>query len=152
VPTRRRSPSGSSHDRQRVESVYRSYAADPQKAAAWAADNPGNRAIREEVAGRIVPLVLAGGGPVLDAGCGTGWRLARLVAAGAAPGRLTGVDLLPQRAAAAAGRTPGATLHSADVRALPSTTRASSWSSCSPCSPRCATPATCDAPSPKPRG
>jgi ubiquinone/menaquinone biosynthesis C-methylase UbiE len=71
------------------------------------------------VAGRIVPVALAGGGPVLDAGCGTGWWLARLAAAGAAPGRLTGVDLLPERAAAAAARTPGATVHTADVRALP---------------------------------
>jgi SAM-dependent methyltransferase len=117
--TRRRSTNGSSRERQRVESVYGSYAADPQKAAAWAGDNPGNRAIREEVAGRIVALVLASDGPVLDAGCGTGWWLARLAAAGAAPGRLTGVDLLPERAGAAAARTPGETVHNADVRALP---------------------------------
>lgn len=36
---------------------------------------------RRPPASTIVPLVLASGGPVLDAGCGTGWWLARLATA-----------------------------------------------------------------------
>jgi SAM-dependent methyltransferase len=103
----------------RVGQVYGAYANDPRKAAAWASDNPGNRAIREEVAAVIVPFALATAGPVLDAGCGTGWWLGRLADAGAASGRLTGVDLLPERAAAAAKGAPGATLRTADIRTLP---------------------------------
>ncbi|MCP9488880.1 MAG: class I SAM-dependent methyltransferase [Solirubrobacteraceae bacterium MAG38_C4-C5] len=106
-------------DRQRVESVYGAYAADPRKAAAWASGNPGNRAIREEVAARIVGLALATEGPVLDAGCGTGWWLTRLAAAGVPPQRLTGVDLLADRVAAAGRRAPGTQAHTADARALP---------------------------------
>jgi SAM-dependent methyltransferase len=103
----------------RVGQVYGAYATDPRKATAWAADNPGNRAIREEVAAVIVPVALATAGPVLDAGCGTGWWLGRLAAAGVSSDRLWGVDVLPQRSAAAAKGAPGATLRTADIRTLP---------------------------------
>lgn len=110
---------GSCSEGHRVEGVYDRYAANPRKAAAWTSENPGNRAIREEVAARLVPLALATDGPVLDAGCGTGWWLARLAAAGVAPQRLTGVDLLPKRAAEAGRRVPRTHAHTADVRELP---------------------------------
>ncbi len=108
-----------SGDLERLRFVYDRYAADPRKAAAWTSDNPGNRAIREEVAARLVPLALSTDGPVLDAGCGTGWWLARLATAGVAPQRLTGVDLLPNRVAQAGTRAPGTRVRPADVRALP---------------------------------
>jgi SAM-dependent methyltransferase len=117
--TRRRPASGSSRERQRVGAAYDAYAANARKATAWAADNPGNRAIREEVAAVIVPFALATAGPVLDAGCGTGWWLGRLAAAGVSSDRLWGVDVLPQRSAAATKSAPGARLRTADIRTLP---------------------------------
>ena len=56
---------------------------------------------------------------MLDAGCGTGWWLERLAAGGVPPERLYGVDLLGDRAAAAARRVPGATVLTADATSLP---------------------------------
>ncbi len=60
-----------------------------------------------------------GGGLLLDAGCGTGWWLERLVAEGVAAERLAGVELLAERATAAAARVPGANIAQADLRELP---------------------------------
>jgi len=92
------------------------------KRAAWAADNPGNQAIREEVAAaalRAVEPALHGGGDVLDAGCGTGWWLARLLDEGVAAERLHGIDRDCARVAAAGRRAPGARVVAGDVRSLP---------------------------------
>jgi ubiquinone/menaquinone biosynthesis C-methylase UbiE len=58
-------------------------------------------------------------GDVLDVGCGTGWWLERLVTAGADPACLHGIELLGQRAAAAARRVPGADVIEGDARSLP---------------------------------
>jgi SAM-dependent methyltransferase len=84
----------------------------------WRADNPGNIAIRGEVAAAMLPLV-PGDGELLDAGCGTGWWLERLLAAGVAPERLHGLELDPGRVAAARVRAPGSTVVEGDLRALP---------------------------------
>jgi SAM-dependent methyltransferase len=62
---------------------------------------------------------LAGGGAVLDAGCGHGWWLRRLAAEGVEPGRLHGLDLLPARVTAARAAVPGAAVREGDLRALP---------------------------------
>jgi ubiquinone/menaquinone biosynthesis C-methylase UbiE len=55
----------------------------------------------------------------LDAGCGTGWWLRSLVEAGVTPVRLHGIDIQPERAAAAAQAVPGAEIAVGDARHLP---------------------------------
>ncbi len=67
----------------------------------------------------LVPDVIGGQGVLLDAGCGTGWWLERLLEEGVVAGRLAGVELLAERARAAALRAPGARIEQADVRRLP---------------------------------
>jgi ubiquinone/menaquinone biosynthesis C-methylase UbiE len=84
----------------------------------WRADNPGNAAIRDEVAAAMLPLVPPSG-EILDAGCGNGWWLARLRDAGVAPARLHGIELLEARARHAAALVGGASVQAGDVRALP---------------------------------
>jgi ubiquinone/menaquinone biosynthesis C-methylase UbiE len=56
---------------------------------------------------------------ILDIGCGTGSWLETLQDARTDRGRLTGVDILPERVAAAAARVPAATVRHADARSLP---------------------------------
>jgi SAM-dependent methyltransferase len=67
----------------------------------------------------LVPGPIDGGGLLLDAGCGTGWWLERLLREGVAPERLAGVELLADRVTAAGARVPGARITQADLRALP---------------------------------
>ncbi len=92
------------------------------RAGAWSAANLGNRAAREELLKEIRAVAapqLEGEGVVLDSGCGHGWLLEALLAAGVAPERLHGVDLDPVRVAAARGRAPDADVRVADGRELP---------------------------------
>ena len=106
-------------ERERIERVYAGYREDRRRRRAWSAENAGNAAIREEVLRTLLELapdVLAGDGAVLDAGCGAGWWLARMAQAGVAPGRLVGVDLLPERVQAARSRVPDARVLAGDVR------------------------------------
>jgi SAM-dependent methyltransferase len=89
---------------------------------AWDAANPGNAAIREELAAALLDAAapaLLGGSELLDAGCGTGWWLQRLLAAGAAAERLHGLERDPARVAAARARAAGAAVVEGDVGALP---------------------------------
>lgn len=102
----------------RVAGVYRGYAGDPRKQRAWSAENPGNRAIRAELADAVW-AVLPLDGVVLDVGCGTGWWLAELAVRGVPAARLAGCDLLDARVSAARQRVAGAALRVADARALP---------------------------------
>jgi SAM-dependent methyltransferase len=109
-------------EEERIAEVYAGYRADPRKRRAWSAQNRGNAAMREEVLRMLLELVpgaLAGGGLVLDAGCGTGWWLARLSREGVAAERLMGVELLADRVRAARERAPGARVLEGDVRRLP---------------------------------
>jgi SAM-dependent methyltransferase len=102
-----------------LERTYRAYAEDPRKRRKWAADNPGNAAIRAELLGALLELGAGRGGEVLDVGCGTGWLLEALAQEGTEPSRLHGVEALAARAAAAARRVPGARVRTADARKLP---------------------------------
>ena len=84
--------------------------------------NPGNVAIREELVRttlELVPDLLGGAGVLLDAGCGNGWWLERLAREGVAAERLVGVELLDERARAAAARVPGSKIERGDIRRLP---------------------------------
>jgi ubiquinone/menaquinone biosynthesis C-methylase UbiE len=102
--------------------VYSRYAGSRRKQRAWAADNPGNAAIRGELLAHLLRLAapqIAGEGEILDAGCGTGWWLRALVEAGVRPDRLHGIDIQPERAAAAGRAVPGADVEVGDARRLP---------------------------------
>jgi SAM-dependent methyltransferase len=106
----------------RVKRAYRRYAASPRKRRAWAADNPGNVAIREELLARVRNLAgpeLAGQGEILDVGCGMGWLLRALAADGVDPRRLHGLELLEDRARSARHAVPGAQVVVGDARRLP---------------------------------
>ena len=106
----------------RVAKIYAAYRRSPRRRRAWSAVNPGNVAIREELLKRILEvaaLQIAGTGRILDAGCGTGYWLERMVASGVAPERLAGVDVLAHRLRARPTLPAGMELRQADVRALP---------------------------------
>jgi SAM-dependent methyltransferase len=109
-------------ERARIERVYAGYKEDRRRRRAWSAENPGNAAMREEVMGTLLahaPEALAGKGLILDAGCGTGWWLERMMRAGVEQNRLVGVDILQERVKAAGERVPGARVLAGDVRRLP---------------------------------
>jgi ubiquinone/menaquinone biosynthesis C-methylase UbiE len=102
--------------------VYSRYAGSRRKQRAWAADNPGNVAIRGELLANLFRLAgseIQGTGAILDAGCGTGWLLRALVEAEVRPERLHGIDIQPERVTAARRAVPGAEIDAGDVRHLP---------------------------------
>jgi SAM-dependent methyltransferase len=102
-------------DRGRVEAAYAGYRSSARKRRAWDARNPGNAAIRDELAAAVLAAVDLQG-DVLDAGCGTGWWLRRLRDEGVPAERLHGIELQPERVDAAAAT--GAAVAAGDVRAL----------------------------------
>jgi ubiquinone/menaquinone biosynthesis C-methylase UbiE len=104
-----------------VKRVYSRYAGSRRKQRAWAADNPGNVAIRAELHSHLLRLgrtQIDGSGAILDAGCGTGWWLRALVDAGVRPERLHGIDIQPERVAAAGRAVPIAEIEVGDARRL----------------------------------
>ncbi len=114
------SEKGDSH-RRSVKRVYSGYARSRRKRRAWAADNPGNAAIRGELLAHLLRLAapeIAGAATILDAGCGNGWWLRSLVEAGVEPERLYGIDIQPERVAAAREAVPGAEIAVGDARHL----------------------------------
>ncbi len=109
---------------ERVGGIYDRYARSARRRRAWAADNPGNVAIRGELLSHILRLARAqieSSGQIVDLGCGTGWSLRALADAGVSPERLTGLDVQPSRVAAARQAVPDARVMVADARrtALP---------------------------------
>jgi SAM-dependent methyltransferase len=106
----------------RVEAVYGRYRAQGRKQRAWAADNPGNVALRAELLAKLLDLArpqLERGGRVLDAGCGGGYWLEALARSGVAAERLHGVDIRTERLAPRPGLPDEVELRAADLRALP---------------------------------
>jgi ubiquinone/menaquinone biosynthesis C-methylase UbiE len=101
--------------------VYSRYARSRRKQRAWAADNPGNAAIRAELLShlrRLAATEIAGTGAILDMGCGRGWCLRALIEAGVPPERLNGIDIQPERVAAARQAVPGAEIAVGDAHNL----------------------------------
>jgi ubiquinone/menaquinone biosynthesis C-methylase UbiE len=91
----------------------------------YAPANPAHLFIRHgieraliDMLGRAGALPLSGR-RVLDVGCGGGQWLADLETFGASRERLAGLDLVPERAAAAAARLPGADVRHGDAASLP---------------------------------
>lgn len=102
--------------------MYAAYRASARKRRAWAADNPGNVAIRAELLEAIWDLAepeLNGDGAILDLGCGAGYWLEALARGGVDERRLHGIDLIEHRAKAATRRVPGAAVSHGDGAALP---------------------------------
>jgi ubiquinone/menaquinone biosynthesis C-methylase UbiE len=114
------SEQGDSH-RGSVKRVYSSYGRSRRKRRAWAADNPGNAAIRAELLAHLLRLAgpqIGGRGPILDDGCGNGWWLRSLVEAGVEPERLYGIDIQPERVAGARDAVSAAEVAVGDARNL----------------------------------
>jgi ubiquinone/menaquinone biosynthesis C-methylase UbiE len=105
----------------RLERIYGRYQRSGRRRRAWAADNPGNRAIRAELLelfhGEVGDRLAAG--QLLDVGCGAGWLLGELADGGVAQERLHGVEQIESRIAAARRALPRADIRRADARHLP---------------------------------
>jgi len=105
-----------------LEKTYYGYRESARKRRSWAADNPGNVAIRAELLNRVVELAgkrLEGDGQILDVGCGGGWLLDQLTLHGVEPRRLHGVDLLETRVSAARRRLPEGDIRLAGADSIP---------------------------------
>jgi ubiquinone/menaquinone biosynthesis C-methylase UbiE len=107
----------------RIRDVYRTYA--KQAASRWSTTNSGNRAARAEY-GRLTSLALTaasatplGGQRLLEVGCGSGGILRLLLEQGANKDLLWGLDLIHDRAVAAARSLPGAAIQTGNAECLP---------------------------------
>jgi SAM-dependent methyltransferase len=107
----------------RLRKTYQSYR-DEGIDRRWSPENPGNREMLRErhavlrsllVAHHLLPL---DGRMILDVGCGTGGELARLQSWGAQGRHLYGVDLLPERIAAAREAHPEMILSCGNAESL----------------------------------
>jgi SAM-dependent methyltransferase len=109
------------HEVDRLADVYRGYAREGARERRWSADNPGNRAIvaeRQRALAAVLPPARLAAARLLDVGCGDGDVLAGLVALGARPERVLGIDLLPDEIARARLRHPRLRLEIGNAEAL----------------------------------
>lgn len=109
----------------RLQEVYREYAARGFGQSKWSPANAGNQAIRDECKRKLCesleklnffPLDRR---RILDVGCGAGERLAAFESWGARPQNLFGVDLISERICAARKNHPKITFELANAEALP---------------------------------
>jgi SAM-dependent methyltransferase len=109
----------------RLQEVYRGYAARGFAQSKWSSTNKGNQAIWDECKLKLRALLWdAGYFPfhsrrVLDVGCGTGDRLATFQDFGARPENLFGVDLIPERIHSARINHPGIAFELGNAEVLP---------------------------------
>lgn len=104
-------------DRIRAEYANRAQTIDP---ARYAWDRPEIQYWKDStsrVLRGLLPSNLAGKA-IADIGCGTGQWMEEFVRWGADPAKLHGIDLLPDRVAAAQGRMPQADIHCGDASSL----------------------------------
>jgi ubiquinone/menaquinone biosynthesis C-methylase UbiE len=87
--------------------IRAAYACRPLGARRYSAFNPGNLVVNYEIETAVLKLLRSQGRTelatqrILDVGCGDGQWLRRMLEWGARPDHLTGIDLLPDRIAAA---------------------------------------------------
>jgi ubiquinone/menaquinone biosynthesis C-methylase UbiE len=109
----------------RLRAVYRQYAACGFAESKWSNLNQGNQAIQTEREGKTRELLRRSGffplssKRILDVGCGTGKQLGTFLEWGAQPEKLFGIDLIPDRVAAARTMFPGITFQLANAESLP---------------------------------
>ena len=109
----------------RIRAVYAAYDRSARVQRRWNPDNLGNVAMEREKARRIERLLHgtghwpAGDDCVLEIGCGAGDVLEGLRLLGIAEQNLYGVDLLPDRIAAARQHLPAAHLECGNAAELP---------------------------------
>ncbi len=118
----KRSSLSAEDELRRLRGVFGGYSASTSKQRKWSAENPGNAAIRAELVETAFALAgrdVIGADAILDVGCGSGWWLQRLAEDDRVSAHLQGVELLPERAAAARSRVPMAAIALADARELP---------------------------------
>ena len=86
----------------------------------YSPSNPAHLFIRHTVERALVEMLPPlDSRRVLEVGCGAGQLLADLETLGASRERLAGIDLVPDRVAAARGRLPGADIREGDGASLP---------------------------------
>lgn len=109
----------------RLQAVYREYAARGFGQSKWSSANEGNQAIRDECQRQLRELLRRtaflpfADRRVLDVGCGAGERLAAFENFGARPENLSGVDLIPDRIRAARQNYPRINFELANAETLP---------------------------------
>jgi ubiquinone/menaquinone biosynthesis C-methylase UbiE len=107
----------------RVAGVYARYARSRRARRRWDGANPGNTAIRAELADAVWSMAgseLGAASEILDVGCGSGRWLAELAEDHRVSGDLRGVDVLAARVRAARERLgERAQIAIADARRLP---------------------------------
>lgn len=108
----------------RIARAYRGYEEEQLATKRWSLANRGNRAALDERQRTVKKMLAAkgwlplGSRRVLEVGCGTGAELARLMAFGADPRRLVGVDLLADRVEAAKASFPAFDLRVANAERM----------------------------------
>ena len=96
---------------ERIQRIYRTYMESVR--SRWNPENPGNQAIAAERRRRMAALLRrcglfpGAGSQVLEVGCGSGNILGGLLSWGVPAENLYGIDLLPERIAAAREAYPG---------------------------------------------
>ncbi|HEX6391743.1 MAG TPA: methyltransferase domain-containing protein [Solirubrobacteraceae bacterium] len=111
-------------DLARIREAYERYAADPRELRRRDERNRGLMRLMREWHDALLAELAARGllrssVRVLDAGCGNGWLLARLAEAGVERSGLHGIELIPERVAAARAKVPGAAIVEGSAHDMP---------------------------------